>query len=156
MSAATPSASQSSPAPSPNNASQDSTNSLSKPEQVLLNYLRARGHKNAEKAFLEEVEERSSDDKEKPLSTIGEQELVQALAVYAEKPSKPGENHLKDSATVMKELDTMGNSANIQSLIASIPSVGAEDILAVDPTDKEEGFRELEAWVDGSLDMYRV
>ncbi|KAJ2920287.1 hypothetical protein MD484_g129, partial [Candolleomyces efflorescens] len=155
MSAATPSASQSSPAQSPNNAPQDSTNTLSKPEQVLLNYLRARGHKNAEKAFLEEVEERSSDDKEKPLSTIGEQELVQALAVYAERPSKRGENHLKDSATVMKELDAMGNSANIQSLIASIPSVGAEDILAVDPTDKEEGFRELEAWVDGSLDMYR-
>ncbi|KAJ3552076.1 hypothetical protein NM688_g4350 [Phlebia brevispora] len=49
----------------------------------------------------------------------------------------------------------MGNPANIQSLIASIGPVGAEEILSLDPTDKQEGFRELEAWVDGSLDMYR-
>nr|GAT44129.1 TFIID and SAGA subunit [Mycena chlorophos] len=44
---------------------------------------------------------------------------------------------------------------NIQSLLANIGPVGAEDILSLDPTDKQEGFRELEAWVDGSLDMYR-
>ncbi|GLB36081.1 putative WD40 associated region in TFIID subunit, NTD2 domain [Lyophyllum shimeji] len=49
----------------------------------------------------------------------------------------------------------MGNPSNIQNLIASIGSVGAEEILSLDPTDKQEGFRELEAWVDGSLDMYR-
>jgi len=50
----------------------------------------------------------------------------------------------------------MGNPVNIQNLIASIGSVGAEELLSLDPTDKQEGFRELEAWVDGSLDMYRV
>ncbi|KAJ7630871.1 TFIID and SAGA subunit [Roridomyces roridus] len=49
----------------------------------------------------------------------------------------------------------MGNPSNIQNLLASIGPVGAEDILSLDPTDKQEGYRELEAWVDGSLDMYR-
>ena len=57
---------------------------------------------------------------------------------------------------MLQELTAMGNPANIQNLIASIGSVGAEEILSLDPTDKQEGFRELEAWVDGSLDMYRV
>ena len=50
----------------------------------------------------------------------------------------------------------MGSSSNIQNLIASIGPGGAEEILSLDPTDKQEGFRELESWVDGSLDMYRV
>ena len=50
----------------------------------------------------------------------------------------------------------MGNPQNIQNLISSIGPVGAEEILSLDPTDKHQGFRELESWVDGSLDMYRV
>ncbi|KAJ7293509.1 TFIID and SAGA subunit [Mycena rebaudengoi] len=78
-----------------------------------------------------------------------------SLAVYAQKPSRPGENVFKESANVLQELTAMGNPSNIQNLLASIGSVGAEDILSLDPTDKQEGFRELEAWVDGSLDMYR-
>ena len=57
---------------------------------------------------------------------------------------------------MLQELGSMGNPPNIQNLIASIGSVGAEEVLSLDPTDKQEGFRELEAWVDGSLDMYRV
>ncbi|CAK5280195.1 unnamed protein product [Mycena citricolor] len=49
----------------------------------------------------------------------------------------------------------MGNPSNIQNLLASIGAVGAEDILSMDPADRHEGYRELESWVDGSLDMYR-
>ncbi|KAH8835724.1 TFIID and SAGA subunit [Flagelloscypha sp. PMI_526] len=49
----------------------------------------------------------------------------------------------------------MGNPTNIQNLIASIGAVGAEEILYQDPSDRHEGFKELESWVDGSLDMYR-
>ena len=89
-------------------------------------------------------------------STISTEELVKRLAVYAQKPSRPGENVLNDSANVLQELTTMGNPTNIQNLIASIGAVGAEEILSLDPTDKQDGFTELEAWVDGSLDMYRV
>ncbi|KAG2023562.1 TFIID and SAGA subunit [Coprinopsis cinerea AmutBmut pab1-1] len=154
MSAATPASSQSPPAASPGNASQDPTPALSLPERVILDYLRARGHTSAEKAFLEEVEDRPPEEKSKN-ETLGQEELVRALAVYAQKPSRPGENALKESSTVLQELGTMGNPVNIQSLIASIEDVGAEELLALDPTDKEIGFAELEAWVDGSLDMYR-
>ena len=83
-------------------------------------------------------------------------DVVEGISVYADKPSRPGDNVLKDSKSVLQELGTMGNPPNIQALIASIETVGAEDILLSDPTYHQEGFRELEAWVDGSLDMYRV
>jgi transcription initiation factor TFIID subunit 5 len=153
--AATPS-SQSPVAPSPANPPQDSAPNVSLAEQAILEYLRSRGHSAAEKAFLNDIEAASPDGKGKQAETISVDELVKTLAVFAQKPSRPGENIFKDSASVLQELTAMGNPTNIQNLIASIGSVGAEEILSLDPTDKQEGFRELEAWVDGSLDMYRV
>ena len=47
-------------------------------------------------------------------------------------------------------------AANIQNLIASIGSIRAEEILSLDSTDKQEGFRELEAWVAVAVTLYRV
>ncbi|KAJ3550232.1 hypothetical protein NMY22_g588 [Coprinellus aureogranulatus] len=155
MSAATPSTAQSPAAPSPANPPQDTQPALSVAEQAILEYLRARGHSDAEKAFLQEVEGRSPDEKNKPVEEIGKDEFLRSLAVYAEKASRPGENLLKDSGTVLQELQSMGNPSAIQNLISSIGAVGAEEVISADPTDREEGFRELEAWVDGSLDMYR-
>ncbi|KAF8078695.1 TFIID and SAGA subunit [Lyophyllum atratum] len=153
MSVATPPASSQSPAaPSP---SQESSQNSSQTDRVVLEYLRSRGHTAAEKALLDEIEAASPDDKGKGPETIDADELVRTLAVFAHKPSRPGENIFKDSSSVLQELTAMGNPSNIQNLIASIGSVGAEEILSLDPTDKQEGFRELEAWVDGSLDMYR-
>ena len=32
----------------------------------------------------------------------------------------------------------------------------SDEILSLDPTDRHEGFKDLENWVEGSLDMYRV
>ena len=154
MSAATPTGS--SVAPSPINQAQDSGPIISPTERVILDYLHARGHTAAEKALLEEIETASPEENGKQAETIGVDELVKVLSVFAQNPSRPGENILKDSASVLQELTAVGNPANIQNLIASIGSVGAEEILSLDPTDKQEGFRELEAWVDGSLDMYRV
>ena len=156
MSAATPSATQSTPAPSPPNASQEEKPALSTSEQAILEYLRARGHHDAEKAFLQEVAEGRSPDGKSKLEEIGKDEFLRSLAVYAGKASRPGENLLKDSGTVLQELQSMGNPSAIQNLISSIGAVGAEEVISADPTDREEGFRELEAWVDGSLDMYRV
>lgn len=154
MSTATPPASSQSPAaPSP---TQDPSHNVSQVDRAVLEYLRSRGHNSAEKAFLAELEGATPDDKGKAVETIDADELVKTLAVFAHKPSRPGENVLKDSSSVLQELTAMGNPSNIQSLISSIGSVGAEEILSLDPTDKQEGFRELEAWVDGSLDMYRV
>jgi transcription initiation factor TFIID subunit 5 len=158
MSTATPPplSSQSPIAPSPSNNPQDSAQNVSPADQAILEYLRSRGHSAAEKALLSEIEAASPDGKGKQAETISVDDLVKTLAVFAQKPSRPGENIFKESSSVLQELTAMGNPANIQNLIASIGSVGAEEILSLDPTDKQEGFRELEAWVDGSLDMYRV
>ncbi|RDB29258.1 Transcription initiation factor TFIID subunit 5 [Hypsizygus marmoreus] len=153
MSAATPPASSQSPAA--HSPSQEPTQNVSQADRVVLEYLRARGHSAAEKALLNEIEAASPDDKGKQPETIDADELVKTLAVFAHKPSRPGDNIFKDSSTVLQELTAMGNPSNIQNLIASIGTVGAEEILSLDPTDKQDGFRELEAWVDGSLDMYR-
>jgi transcription initiation factor TFIID subunit 5 len=158
MSDATPAADVSSPENnSPPNNGQDPQNASST-DRLVIEYLRARGHASAEQALLEAIDSGDLNDKGKgpEIATISTEELVKRLAVYAEKPTRPGENVLRDSANVLQELTTMGNPTNIQSLIASIGAVGAEEILSLDPTDKQDGFTELEAWVDGSLDMYRV
>ncbi|KAK7064284.1 TFIID and SAGA subunit [Favolaschia claudopus] len=132
----------------------DPVQNASAEDKLILEYYRTRGYTTAEKGLLDDLENKDSDKGKEP-ETLTPNELVKALAVYAQKPSRPGENVLKETANVLQELTAMGNPSNIQSLLASIGSVGAEDILSLDPTDKQEGFRELEAWVDGSLDMYR-
>lgn len=158
MSDATAAAESSSPEASPNTGVQDTLQNASATDRMVLEYLRARGHSSAEQALMVALESADSSDKGKQpeTPTMSTDELVKRLAVYAQKPSRPGENVLRDSANVLQELTTMGNPPNIQNLIASIGSVGAEEILSLDPTDKQDGFTELEAWVDGSLDMYRV
>ncbi|KIJ68525.1 hypothetical protein HYDPIDRAFT_173223 [Hydnomerulius pinastri MD-312] len=151
MSAATPAASSSGGVSPANASTQDPAQSATAADRLVLEYLRSRGHKNAEAALLEAIESGTTEDGK----TVSSDELVKDLAVYAQKPSRPGENVLKDSASVLQELTTMGNPPTIQDLIASLGTVGAEEILSVDPTDKQEGFRELESWVEGSLDMYK-
>ena len=165
MSAATPAASTPdglSPSASNAPAAEPSTSNVSDLDRRALEYLRSRGYKVADNVF--EGRERSptpSDDKGKqpetiPANTISSEELVKQLAIFAKKSPDAQDNALKDPISVMQELSTMGNPQNIQNLISSIGPVGAEEMLLLDPTDKHEGFRELESWVDGSLDMYRV
>ncbi|EJD55553.1 WD40 repeat-like protein [Auricularia subglabra TFB-10046 SS5] len=45
-------------------------------------------------------------------------------------------------------------TSNLTTLLNAV-GMGVEDALATGPTDRHDGFRELEAWVHGSLDMYR-
>ncbi|KAF4623627.1 hypothetical protein D9613_001738 [Agrocybe pediades] len=153
MSAATPSgASQSPPAPSPGNP--ESTSNIPPVDRFIVEFLKARGHATPAKQLQDELEAGIPGGTDKQ-ATVPAEDFIKALAVFAQKPSKPGENVLKDSAAVLSSLTGMGNPINIQNLINSIGSVGAEELLSLNPTDKEEGFRELENWVDGSLDMYR-
>ena len=157
MSAATPPASSQSPAAATSaNASQEPSNVSNIADRIVLEYLRSRGHTSAEKAFKEEIGASSPSDKGKQPEIISPEELVKSLATFAQKSTRATDNGLKDSSAVLNEVSSLGNSQNIRSLLAGIGSVGAEEILSLDPTDKQEGFRELEAWVDGSLDMYRV
>ncbi|KZT72808.1 TFIID and SAGA subunit [Daedalea quercina L-15889] len=161
MSAATPAPS-TPDVTSPAGTNAAATEPVSGLNKAILNYLRDKGYKGAEKELLAALETDSTDKGKQPetststsSSTISAEDLVKALSVYAQKSSRPGENAFKDAFSVLQELASMGNPATIQNLISSIDAVGAEEILSLDPTDKQEGFRELEAWVDGSLDMYR-
>ncbi|EMD42134.1 hypothetical protein CERSUDRAFT_147709 [Gelatoporia subvermispora B] len=167
MSAATPAASTpegvSPSAANTTTTSEPAYTSTSAIDKLVLDYLRSRGLKGAEEALKEAISATTEEqDVPKPpepsisaTAAIPPDELVKKLAVFTPKETKPGENAMKDTSNVLQELASMGNTTNIQNLIASIPSIGAEEILSLDPTDKHEGFRELEAWVEGSLDMYR-
>ncbi|KAF7796405.1 hypothetical protein EIP86_007582 [Pleurotus ostreatoroseus] len=135
-------------------ASNVESSDMSSTDSMIIDYLRTRGYTTAEQAFREALQTPAADKSNTPPSVSAE-DLAKKIAVYAPKPTKPNENALQDSATVLAQLGSMGNPANIQSLIASIGPIGADDILSLDPTDKQEGFRELEAWVEGSLDMYK-
>ncbi|KAJ7071101.1 TFIID and SAGA subunit [Mycena amicta] len=134
--------------PSTSQSPRDSAQNVPTDDKLMLEYLRQRGYTSAEKALRDEIDGTDSE-------TMSAEQLLKALAIFAQKPSKPGENVFQESSNVLQELTAVGNPSNIQSLLGNIGSVGAEDILSLDPTDKQEGFRELEAWVDGSLDMYR-
>ncbi|KAF5375198.1 hypothetical protein D9758_000352 [Tetrapyrgos nigripes] len=151
MQAANPSHSPAASSPPPQES--DPFQNVSAPERTVLEYLRARGYKAAEKALLDAIEATSEEEKTK--ATIAAEEMVKTLAVFSQSPSRPGENALNDSSNVVQELSAINSPASLQNLVASIGTVGAEEILSQDPTDKQEGFRELEAWVEGSLDMYR-
>ena len=122
-------------------------------DRLVLEYLRVRGYKAAEEALSELVDDAS----ETPgPTTISGDELISKIAVFASKPSRPDENVFKSTPNVLEGLVGMNNPTTIHDLIASLGAIGAEDILVSDPTDKHGGYRELEAWVDGSLDMYQV
>lgn len=127
-------------------------------DRLVLEYLHARGYKSAERALAESLESYSPNlkGKQQHKGSITMDEMTKRIAVFAQKPSRPGENVFKEGSTVLQELTAMGNSPDIQALIASMGAVGAEEIMSNDPMNKQEGFRQLESWVDGSLDMYRV
>ncbi|KAJ3721476.1 TFIID and SAGA subunit [Lentinula raphanica] len=149
-----PTASRSPTATSPSQTLESASNGADI-DRLVLQYLRAKGHNVAEKAFLSEIEGSTADARNARQDTINAEELAKTLAVFVHKPSRPGENALKETASVLSELSSMSNTPALQTLISNISSVGSEEILAEDPLDKPEGFRELVAWVEGSLDMYR-
>jgi transcription initiation factor TFIID subunit 5 len=155
MSAGTPGPSTQSPQDvATPNAAQESTPNPNI-DRLILEYLRARGYKAAEDALQESIDDSSEPNTDGP-STVSSEDLLQQIAVFAQKPSRPGENIFKNTSNVLQELVGMNNPTSIHDLIASLGPIGAEDILSLDPTDKQGGFRELEAWVEGSLDMYQV
>jgi transcription initiation factor TFIID subunit 5 len=160
MSTATPAASTPEAAsPAAANPPDAAASNLNETDKLVLNYLRSRGHAAAEKLLKESIESPSPTDKTpgpSAANTISPEELAKRIAVYVQKPSQPDQNALSNSGTVVQEIAAMPSPQDIQKLISSIGPVGAEEILSLDPTDKQEGFRELEAWVDGSLDMYKV
>ena len=133
-------------------------------DQLVLDYLRQRGHGGAERALRDalglpsppaEVDD-SSTPETQPI-TVSDAELRKHLVPFWKKRDKSGENALADAKVSMQGLVTGGvTTSSVAKLIENINPGGADEILSLDPTDKHEGFRDLEAWVEGSLDMYRV
>ena len=157
MSTGTPGPSQSpvQEAPTPN-ATQDVVQAADT-DRLVLEYLKVRGYKGAEEALSESMEDDTSEsNKTSGPTTVSADELISKIAVFASKPSRPGENVFKSTPSVLEGLMGMNNPTTIHDLIASLGAIGAEDILVSDPTDKHGGYRELETWVEGSLDMYQV
>jgi transcription initiation factor TFIID subunit 5 len=154
MSAETPTRSSPSSDTPANSSISDPAQNASSTERAVLAYLRSRGFSAAEQSLLQDID-RSTTPDDKGKRPVSSEDLLKNIAVFSQSPSKPGVNALNDNTTVLQGLKD-SSPPNIQNFIASIGSVGAEEILCLDPTDKQGGFRELEAWVDGSLDMYRV
>lgn len=119
-------------------------------DKIVMEYLRSRGHESAATALGQAL----GGDGASASNTLSAQELLKKMAVFA--ASGNGENAYKSTANILQELVASGTSSNIKSLIMNMGDGGAEDALSLDPGDKQEGFRDLEAWVEGSLDMYRV
>ena len=157
MSTGTPGPSQSPVQEEPTpNAAQDVVQ-VADTDRLVLEYLKVRGYKAAEEALSESMDDDTSEsNKASGSTTIPADELISKIAVFASKPSRPGENALKSTPNVLEGLVGMNNPTTIHDLIASLGAIGAEDILVSDPTDRHRGYRELEAWVEGSLDMYQV
>jgi transcription initiation factor TFIID subunit 5 len=154
MSAPTPGTSAPTPEGStPAATAQDGVQDPTAVDRVVLEYLRSRGHKAAERALLDALE---GDEPMIDGSGISPEDFIRRLAVFLQKPSQPGHNALKDGTPASQELNALENPQSIKDLLKSLGPIGAEEILSADPMDKQQGFRELEAWVDGSLDMYRV
>lgn len=171
MSATTPAPSNPpSSSPSPNPATQETTTApngtSTNVDQMVLDYLRQRGHSGAERALrdalglpsppAEDDGNAENAEPEPPQSVVSEAELRKHLVPFWQKKDKPGENALSDPKISMQSLNSSGlTTPSVTSLIETINPGGADEILSLDPTDKHEGFRDLETWVEGSLDMYK-
>lgn len=157
MSTETPGPSQSPVQEEPTPSATQDVVQVADTDRLVLEYLKVRGYKAAEAALSGLLDDDASGSNEGSGSaTISADDLISKMAVFASKPSRPGENLFKSTPNVLEGLVGMNNPTTIHDLIASLGAIGAEDILVSDPTDKHGGYRELEAWVEGSLDMYQV
>ncbi|KZW02550.1 TFIID and SAGA subunit [Exidia glandulosa HHB12029] len=154
----TPGSSNTPSASSPIDLSQD--DQFSKEDTMVLEYLRKRGLKQAEQELREQLAAAgpSTDSKATTVSTA---ELVKKNAPAIPRSATDRSNSLADpniskdaiSVVVSPLLGTQMGSLGLANLMNAVG--GVEDALATGPTDRHDGFRDLEAWVDGSLDMYR-
>lgn len=171
----TPGSSNTPSASSPIDQSQDEQQ-FSKEDAAVLEYLRKRGLKSAEQELRDSIAAAGADvrpanegrttrsraAKSKTNTTVTAAELVKknapTLARTADAPNVLADpNVAKQVATTVVNniLGSNLGASNLSNLLSAV-GMGVEDALATAPTDRHDGFRELEAWVDGSLDMYRV
>ncbi|KIY64206.1 TFIID and SAGA subunit [Cylindrobasidium torrendii FP15055 ss-10] len=102
-------------------------------DELVAEYLRARGYGS----MADTLKSSGKKKDELPETTVDTEELVKKLAPLLARPQTTTEAPI-----------------SLESLFATL-GTNSEEILTLDPTDRSEGYRELEAWVEGSLDMYR-
>ena len=91
-------------------------------------------------------------------SQIQKDEVVKVTAPYASRSTSDVSNALAEHQGTTQALQAIPSThEKLATLLTSVSATkGAEDILSLDPADRLGGYSELENWVDGSLDMYRV
>lgn len=158
--------------PAPSNQSSDSLSPAVQPAQnasskepastdsLVLAYLHERGYNKAEHTLRESLAlsaENGGNDTTPP-SVVSDADLRKYLLPFWQREDRPqGENALTDPSLNLQSLLSTGvTTANVATLLSTIGPGGADEIFSLDPTDKHEGYRDFDAWVDGSLDMYRV
>jgi len=145
---------------------------------MVLEYLRKRGLKSAAQELRDQLTQSTSEGSAaqaagratrsrtaaKKGSTTTTSELVKKNAPSLPRSSLDSSNVLADpnqSKQVLTAVTSsmlsggIGSTSNVSNLLNAV-GMGVEDALSSSPTDRHEGFRDLLAWVDGSLDMYRV
>ena len=148
---------------SPANASPHDVNA--NPDRVFLDYLRSRGFRKTEQAMREEMEsgtphENTRTTRSRNKTQVNPVELVKKIAPHVASSISETGNAMSDAEESLNLLESavasMPGTPGLAKLLASLGATGAEEALSLDPTDKAEGFKDLEMWVLGSLDMYQV
>lgn len=145
---------------------------------MVIEYLRKRGLKSAEQELRESLNAAGPSSSDvRPITegrttrsraakskatTVTATELVKKNAPSMPRSGADPSNILADPSASKQAVTYVVNSmvgtglgaSGLSNLINAVG--GVEDALTTGPTDRHDGFRELEAWVDGSLDMYRV
>lgn len=134
-------------------------------DKVFLDYLRSRGFRKTEQAMREEMESGSPSEnarttRSRNKAQVNPAELVKKISPHVASSSSDTGNAMSDAEQSLNLLESavasMPGTPGLAKLLASLGATGAEEALSLDPTDKAEGFKDLEMWVDGSLDMYQV
>lgn len=90
-------------------------------------------------------------------SQTQKEDVVKSIAPFAAKTSADRSNVLQDPSTAADALKEIPQPQERQAQLLNAAShQGSTDILALDPSERLTGYSELESWVDGSLDMYKV
>jgi transcription initiation factor TFIID subunit 5 len=131
--------------------------------RILLN---TRGYKDGAQTSDKDQKDNRTDDGPRratrssarlQASQTQKEDVVKSVAPYFAKSQTDRTNVLQEPSTVADALKEIPQpQERLAQLLNAASHHGSKDILALDPTDRLTGYSELEAWVDGSLDMYKV
>ena len=127
-------------------------------DNLILTYLRERGFDIAEPAVRDVLERHQLESTPKTTRyLVPESELRKHLIPFWPKKETLGEeNALLDERITLQSILSVGVPSSVASILCDISPGGADNVLMLDPTDRHEGFRYFESWVEGSLDLYKV